>query len=181
MIKEAFDDLLNSDQVTPKTKQVLVQRDLEKLYLPTFFTLEEFELLQSICDHLMAQTDVRLVDLASKIDERLIAKTGPGWRYDTLPPDRVSYKTGLQGIKESILLLSHKNFNDLSVEEKNNLLKAIQQGNAYGKTWKTFSGRRFFELILTEATELFYSHPKVQAEINYIGFADAEGWQVPQP
>lgn len=180
MTKEAFDGLLNSDQVTQKTKEVLLKRETKKSVSPTFFTLEEFELLQSVCDHLTAQADNPLVDIAGEVDARLTAKTGPGWRYDTLPPDGISYKTGLKGIAENILLLSHKSFNDLNTEEKNNLLKTVQQGTSLGETWKNFSGKRFFELLLTEATEHFYSHPNAQAEINYIGFADAKGWQVPQ-
>ncbi|RYE35122.1 MAG: gluconate 2-dehydrogenase subunit 3 family protein [Sphingobacteriaceae bacterium] len=180
MIKETFNNLLNSDQVTAKTKEVLLNREVEKFYYPTFFTSEEFELLQLVCDQLVAQTEQRLVDIASKIDKRLTEKTGPGWRYDSLPPDGVSYKTGLKGISEAVLFLSHKKFNDLSSEKKDQLLKSVQQDDAPGETWKNFSGKRFFELLLTETTEHFYSHPNAQAEINYIGFADADGWQVPQ-
>ncbi|RYE05137.1 MAG: gluconate 2-dehydrogenase subunit 3 family protein, partial [Sphingobacteriaceae bacterium] len=92
----------------------------------------------------------------------------------------ISYKTGLKGIVESVLHLSDKNFSDLSAEQKKDLLKTVQQGKASGEIWENFSAKRFFELMLTEATEHFYSHPNAQAEINYIGFADAHGWQVPQ-
>ncbi len=181
MIKEAFDELLNSDLVTDKTKEVLFQRENKAEISPEFFTAEEFILLQSVCDHLMAQTDKRLVDIAGKIDQRLIAKSGPGWRYNQLPPDGISYKTGLKGLTESMLLLAHKkSFADLSANEKNDLLKTVQQGKAEGEIWNNFSGKLFFELMLTEATEHFYSHPIVQAEINYTGFADAKGWDVPQ-
>lgn len=180
MIKEAFTEILYSDQVTIKTKEVLEQRDNKLFSSPLFFSQDEYDLLQSICDKLLAQTDNRIVDIAGLIDERLAAKNGPGWRYNQLPNDGIAYKTGLQGIAESVLLLSYKNFNDLSSEEKNNLLKTVQEGNATGEIWKNFSGKLFFELMLTEATECFYSHPNAQAEINYTGFADANGWEVPQ-
>ncbi|RYE36934.1 MAG: gluconate 2-dehydrogenase subunit 3 family protein [Sphingobacteriaceae bacterium] len=180
MVKEALDELLNSDLVTIKTKQVLKERENENAISPKFFTADEFELLQSVCDFLMAQTENRLVDIAGKIDERLVAKSGPGWRYNQLPPDGTAYKTGLKGITESMLLLSHKSFADLSAQHKNNLLKTVQQGKAEGEIWINFSGKLFFELMLAEATEHFYSNPLVQAEINYTGFADAKGWDVPQ-
>lgn len=179
MIKEVFNELLNSDQVTNPTRKVLQQRITENLTY-AFFSAEEFNLLQSVCDVLLAQTDNRLVNIAGMIDQRLTAKTGPGWRYDQLPADGVSYKTGLKGIAESVLLLYHKNFTDLSAEEKNMLLKTVRQGEILGETWKSFSAKLFFELMLTEATEHFYSHPTAQAEINYSGFADAKGWEVPQ-
>ena len=180
MIKEALANLLNSDLITEKTRQVLTQRENKNVILPRFFTEGEFTLLQAVCDYLMAQEDEHLVNIAGKIDQRLYNKSGPGWRYDQLPPDGVAYKTGLKGISEEILLLSHQNFTDLSTEQKNNLLKTVQQGTPKAETWKNFSAKLFFELMLTEAAEHFYSHPLVQAEINYTGFADAKGWDVPQ-
>ncbi|RYE36823.1 MAG: gluconate 2-dehydrogenase subunit 3 family protein [Sphingobacteriaceae bacterium] len=178
MIKEVFNELLQSDLVTNKTKEVLKQR-IDQTYAPVFFSAEEFKLLTSVCNHLVAQNDNHLVDVAGNIDNRLHQKTGPGWRYDILPPEGISYKTGLKGIQESAILSSGKDFTALSEKEKNNLLKEVQQGNGKGETWKSFSGKRFFELILTETAEHFYSHPNAQAEINYTGFADAKGWQVP--
>lgn len=180
MTADTFSSLLNSDQVTDPTRKVLQQRITETNITNAFFTAEEFELLQSVCDTLLAQSENRLVNIAGMIDQRLTAKTGSGWRYDKLPADGVSYKTGLKGIAESVLLLHHKNFADISAEEKNSLLKTVQQGEAPGETWKNFSPKLFFELMLTEATEHFYSHPAAQAEINYTGFADAKGWEVPQ-
>lgn len=181
MTKEAFAELLHSDQVTPKTKEVLEQRENKISPSPLFFSIKEFDLLQSVCDVLLAQqTNNRLVNVAGAIDQRLTAKTGPGWRYDQLPADGIAYQTGLKGIAESVLLLSHQNFSELSLEEKKDLLKTVQQGNADGETWKNFSGKLLFELMLTEATEHFYGHPNAQAEINYTGFADANGWEVPQ-
>lgn len=180
MTADTLFTLLNSDQITDKTREVLQQRLTETLPKSVFFTSEEFDLLQIICDYLLAQTEPRMVDLAGMIDQRLSAKTGPGWRYDVLPEDGIAYKTGLKGIAETVLLLHSKTFADLSTEDKKQLLKTVQTGDALGETWKQFSGKRFFELLLTEATEHFYSHPNAQAEINYTGFADAKGWQVPQ-
>ncbi|MGI4020999.1 MAG: gluconate 2-dehydrogenase subunit 3 family protein [Janthinobacterium lividum] len=181
MTGDTFSALLNSDQVTDKTREVLQQRLNQIAITPAFFTAEEFNLLQSVCDCLLAQQpDDRPVDLAGMIDQRLAAKTGPGWRYNQLPADGVAYQTGLKGIAEGVLLLYGKNFDDLSAEEKNNLLKTVREDTIAGETWKNFSAKLFFELMLTEATEHFYSHPAAQAEINYTGFADAKGWNVPQ-
>ena len=180
MIADTFFALLNSDRVTEPTRKVLLNRLTETTDSPAFFTAEEFALLRAVTDCLVAQpADARLADVATMMDNRLAAQTGPGWRFNELPADGTAYKTGLKGISESALLLHHKNFADLSREEKNNLLKTVQQGNAPGETWKTFPATRFFELMLTETTEHFYSHPAAQQEINYTGFADAQGWQVP--
>lgn len=181
MTADNFSALLNSDEVTQPTRNVLENRLAKPENDPVFFNQQEFDLLQSVCDVLLAQdADTRMVDLAGIIDQRLKANEGIGWRYIQLPVDGTAYKTGLKGIAETVLLLHHKNFDDLSSEDKKTLLKTVQQGNPSGGTWKNFSSKLFFELMLTEATEQFYSHPDAQAEINYTGFADAKGWQVPQ-
>lgn len=181
MTADTFSTILNSDQVTEQTRKVLKQRLYGVIVAPVFFTPGEFTLLQAISDCLLAQQPPdRLVDIAGAIDQRLNEKKGIGWRYDQLPADGTAYQTGLKGIAESVLLLHHKNFDDLSAEEKNSLLKIVQQGNAPGETWKNCSSKLFFELMLTEATEVFYSHPLAQAEIDYTGFADAKGWQLTQ-
>jgi gluconate 2-dehydrogenase gamma chain len=39
------------------------------------------------------------------------------------------------------------------------------------------SAPRFFEELLAEATECYYSHPVGADEIGFTGFADAHGWQ----
>lgn len=181
MTADTLSALIHSDQVTEPTRKILLHRLQETTNSPAFFTAEEFALLRAVTDCLMAQqADARVADVATMIDNRLAAQTGPGWRFNELPADGTAYQIGLKGINESALLLQDKNFVDLSREEKNNLLKTVQQGNAPGETWKSFPPARFFELMLTETTEHFYSHPAAQAEINYNGFADAQGWQVPQ-
>jgi gluconate 2-dehydrogenase gamma chain len=181
MTADTFSSLINSDRVTNATRKVLLNRLQETTNSPAFFTAEEFALLRAVTDCLVAQqAEARLADIATMIDNRLAAQTGPGWRFDELPADGTAYQIGLKGINESVLLLQDKNFIDLSREEQNNLLKTVQQGDATGETWKTFSPVRFFELMLTETAEHFYSHPAAQEEIKYNGFADAEGWQVPK-
>jgi len=181
MSTDTFSSLIHSDRVTEPTRKVLLARLNKTTHAPAFFTLEEFTLLRAVTDCLLAQqADNHLADVAAMIDKRLAAKTGPGWRFDALPADGTAYQTGLKGIAESVLLLHHQNFTDLSREEQNSLLKTVQEGNATGETWKIFPSQLFFTLMLTEATEHFYSCPAAQEEITYTGFADAQGWQVPQ-
>jgi hypothetical protein len=38
------------------------------------------------------------------------------------------------------------------------------------------SAKLFFEELLAETIEIFYSFPLVQQEIGYVGMADAKGW-----
>jgi hypothetical protein len=56
-------------------------------------------------------------------------------------------------------------------------LLAVQRNGAPGQTWKIVPAGRFFEELLAELTECYYSDPSAQEEIGYVGFADAHGWQ----
>ncbi len=73
--------LLQTDHVTDATRQTLTRRLGALPYTnPQFFTVEEFALLQAICDRLIPQTDhPDRVDIAGGIDERLTQQKGNGW------------------------------------------------------------------------------------------------------
>jgi hypothetical protein len=53
----------------------------------------------------------------------------------------------------------------------------VQRGDVEGGVWDTLPAQRFFEELLAEAVECYYSHPLAQEEIGYVGMADAHGWQ----
>jgi hypothetical protein len=170
--------LLKSDQVTEATRQVLTERLTRPAQQPAFFSADEFALLQAICARLIPQeSQLPLIDIAGGIDERLSANKANGWRYDTMPTDGEAYRLGLQGILESSQLMFQESFQNLIGEQQDKVLKAIQEQNAPGSIWQTLPSNRFFEELLAEAVENYYSHPVAQEEIGYVGMADAPGWQ----
>ncbi|GAB2599221.1 gluconate 2-dehydrogenase subunit 3 family protein [Spirosoma areae] len=170
--------LLNTDQVTEVTRQVLNERLNSSARQPTFLSADEFMLLQAICDRLIPQDNrPQRIDIAGGIDERLSQNKTNGWRYDTMPADGEAYKLGLQGINESAQLMCQQPFQNLISEQQDMVLAAIQQQKAPGQTWLKLPADRFFGELLAEAVENYYSHPLAQEEIGYVGMADAPGWQ----
>ena len=168
--------LLETSQVTPKTRDVLKARLAEEPVLkPSFFDTESFEILRSVADRLIAQPHG--IDLAGALDRRLATGTGDGWRYNTMPPDSIAHQSGLAGVEESARILFGRGFVSLSESEQDRVLTAIQQGKAPGQTWETIPSTRYFEELLVELTETYYSHPLAQEKIGYVGMADAKGWQ----
>ena len=168
--------LLDTSQVTPKTREVLKARLAEKPASdPSFFSTESFAILKAASDRLISQSQG--IDLAGALDRRLATGTGDGWRYDTMPPDPIAHQAGLTGVEESAQILFGCGFVALSESEQDAVLTAIQQGKAPGKTWETMPSVRYFEELLTELTETYYSHPLAQEEIGYVGMADAKGWR----
>lgn len=169
--------LLESGAVTPVTAKALLERLHPKLVTPAFFNAEEYQLLSTVCDLLTDQTDGnQLVDIATFIDERLAAGKSEGWRFDHMPSSPDMYRRGLRGIDGTANSMFGEEFVSLTQVRQIAVLKALQAGIAAGSTWQHMSALTFFEELLAEATEIFYSHPLAQQEIGYTGMADAFGW-----
>jgi len=172
-------DLLTTQKVTPKTREVLQQRleAIDPFSKPSFFNEAAFAILQAVATRLIPQSEIEPIALALALDERLKKGTGDGWRYDMMPPDSRAHQLGLQGLDESATLLFSKGFVSLTDVEQEVVLHAVQQGKALGKIWETLPSQRYFEELLVELTEAYYSHPLAQETIGYVGMADAQGWQ----
>ena len=84
---------------------------------------------------------------------------------------------GLAGFDDTARALAGTGFLDLSAEDRDRVILAVQAGDPPGAAWATLPPRRFFEDLLAAATEAFYAHPLAQEEIGYVGYADARGWQ----
>lgn len=170
--------LLATEHVTDATRQALSERLNAPLQLPTFFSADEFALLQAICARLIPQ-DNRLepIDIVGGIDQRLTQNKTNGWRYDVMPADGDAYKQGLAGIEESAQVLFKQSFHQLSDDQQDKVISLVQNGDAPGATWQTLPAVRFFEELLAEAVENYYSHPLAQEEIGYVGMADLPNWQ----
>lgn len=175
-IQKKKKEILRSEFLTVPTRKALEER-LEKVGNNNFFDTNSFQLLSVVCDLLMDQdSDDRMVNIALFIDERLSNNESDGWRYDSMPPDRIMFTDGLQGIEETSLQLFRKKFCNLEKEQQIQILSAIQNADVKNEIWKKLDPKLFFEELLAETAEIFFSHPLVQTSINYVGMADAKGW-----
>lgn len=169
-------EILDSDYLTTATKSALKGR-IEKKYRPCFFDPNAFNLLSTICDLLIDQdSGNRIIEIASFIDERLQKNDSDGWRYDCMPPDRDMYIEGLKAIDTTAVQLFQKRFLMLPKQQQKKILFFIQSGDVDYDIWKLIDPILFFPEILAETTEIYFSHPLVQASIHYVGMADAKGW-----
>ena len=170
--------LLTTDQVTETTRQALTERLTALPGQPEFFSASEFALLQAICDRLIPKDELDMaIDIAGSIDKRLAQNGSDGWRYDSMPTDGEAYKRGLAGVNETAQSRFQQPFQQLPANLQDEILKSIQDADAPGKTWQMLPADRFFEELLAEAANTYYSHPVAQEGIGYVGMADAAGWQ----
>ena len=170
--------LLQTDLVTAPTRAVLQGRlDESPDAGPRFFTQPESDLLQAVLERLFADPEAPTARvLALAIDARLADGKSDGWRYDALPPDADAARLGLRGLDQTAQALSMSAFVALDAARQDAVLNAVQHGDPPGDVWQTLPAARFFEELLAEATEAYYSHPLAQEEIGYVGMADARGW-----
>lgn len=171
--------LLETDLITAPTREVLRSRLMPRDEQgPRYFDQRTFAILRAACDRLIPQLDRSdPVDLAAALDDRLADGKGDGWRYDRMPPDGVAYRCGLHGLDEYARARFDADFAALDGSRQDTVLLAVQLGVVTGEVWETLPARRFFEELLAELCECYYSDPQTQEEIGYVGMADAHGWQ----
>lgn len=170
--------LLASDLVTTQTRAVLLARlDGRRDPVPRVLDDTAFATLRAVCARLIPQPErPDPVDLAAAIHDRLARGEGNGWRYATMPPDREAYALGLRGTDECARAMFGAEFVALDGRRQDEVLRAVQRGEPLGGSWAGLPADRFFEELLAEVAECYYSHPLAQEEIGYAGFADARGW-----
>ena len=144
----------------------------------TLFDAAEFATLVAVCARLLPPgTSPTPAEGAIQINARLAEGRGDGWRFDRLPPDAEAYRAGLRGLHESAQAVGARNFPSLTNAQQDGILAALARGEAVGPTWSRLDGRRFFQEVLAELSEFYFSHPLAQQAIGYAGFADAAGWR----
>lgn len=171
--------LLGTDWVTRSTRDALQAR-LEAHHPRSgrFFHPEALVTLRAACARLVPQPHrENPIDIAGCIDDRLAGATGNGWRYDSMPHDAEAYRVGLAGLDETSRLRYGGPFHVLVARHQDDVLRRVQRGEAEGKAWELIMAPRFFEELLAESAEFYYSHPLAQEEIGYVGMADVGGWQ----
>ncbi|MBC8101529.1 MAG: GMC family oxidoreductase N-terminal domain-containing protein [Cytophagales bacterium] len=181
--------LLASDLVTPPTRQVLEARlqaseeIRDAAPTPRFFDDTTFATLEAVCARLLAIQAEEIPsarEVAVGVDARLAERKGNGWRYDSLPADGDAYRRGLTGLDETVRLQHRRaSFAAATSDEQETVLRWVRDAapDLPGEIWQGREASRFFEELLAEVAEIYYSHPLAQEEIGYVGMADARGWK----
>ena len=169
--------LLNTGATTEPTRVALEGRYHTATPALQFFTMLQMATLRAAAARLVPQRENSApVDIAAEIDGRLTNGLGNGWRFASLPADEHAYQRGLTGLEETAQGTFGASFVALRSEEQDEVLLRVQSGTAEGETWQSLDSARFFEELLADLAEAYYSHPLAQEEIGYVGMADARGW-----
>lgn len=158
------------DQATRDTVRLRVDR------VPSirYFTEEAARFWRSVFDHLIPQYDrtpQQRIPILEAIDDRLYRNRGIGYRYESMPPDREAYQLGQTAINEEAKARFRGAFVNLPHHEQDETLKAIHDAKplAAKAIWKQMSVKRFWQMLMQDASEAYYSHPWAWDEIGFGG------------
>lgn len=173
-----FDPLRESGHWEDRTREVVLRR-LQQVPKIRFFTAEEVRLLDAVADRVMPQEDREphaRVPITPFIDEALFVDDTDGFRKADMPWEQQAWKGGLAGIEETSQARFGAGFTSLAGEPQDEVLAAVQRGEAEGPTWLRLPAAEFFGKLTQQVISVYYAHPTAWAEIGWPGPASKRGY-----
>jgi hypothetical protein len=159
----------------------VVRARVEQVPPVRFFTSEEAQLMQAVCDRLLPQDDrdeTHKIPLVNTIDDRLYQRRIDGYRFEDMPPDHEAHHLGLQAIEAIAQHMYNTAFVQLGQHEQDAVLQTIHdtQPPAAHETWQKMPVKRFWMLLMQDVVEAYYAHPYAWDEIGFGGPAYPRGY-----
>ena len=161
-----------------------------------FFSAEEARTLGAVIDRILPQEDrseSRRVPILPGIDARLHANQLDGYRYEDMPTDQQAYRTAACAFEQMAQELHQQSFHTLPTLAQETIIKSIHDGkpSAAHELWMTMNVERFWAILLSDCTGIYYAHPWAWDEIGFGGPAYPRGymrlengqpepWEVPE-
>lgn len=146
-----------------------------------FFSGDERCFWECVFEHIIPQEDrvpERRIPIVPHVDARLFEGRTAGYRFADMPHDGDAYRLGMQAIDVEAQASYHRAFLACAYHERELLLGRLHDGKpqAAAHIWKNMSVQRFWELLLGDAGEAYYSHPWAWDEIGFGGPAYPRGY-----
>ncbi len=148
-------DLIASDRLSPKTREVLETRMRGPEWTSGFLTSGQERTLRAVAARIVPQTGTSTVDLAGFVIATLASGKGNGWRYAVLPEDLTAYREGLDQ-------LAARGFTELDAEKQDACLRELSRTPGSPEA-------RWFEELRGDLTDAYMAHPATLARIGYSG------------
>ena len=160
-----------------QTREVIRKR-LVDIPERRFFTVAEWQTLESICARLIPQPERSSpIPIVPWIDDKLQHDRRDGFRYDDMPPLPEAWRLGLQGIDDESWRRFGTEFRSLPEANQDAVLRTIQVGDVAGGVWARLPAQRFFTtVLLKEVVGEYYAHPAAWSEVGFGGPASPRGY-----
>lgn len=162
------------------TRRIILQR-VESIPPVRYFQPGNARFWEMVFEHLVPQSDRpdnRKIPILNFIDHRLDINQTVGYRFENMPPDGDAYTLGKRAIDLEAERRFQLGFVACSYAQREAVLKAIHDGKPLGgeEIWEKMSVHRFWQLIMGDAIEAYYSHPWAWDEIGFGGPAYPRGY-----
>lgn len=184
-IDPTYATLIASDRVNSRLRDALHQRAQpdDPAYQPTALDAVELAILRAAVDRVLPQDGFGRIDIAARIDARLGAGAGDGWRFADLPPDPLAYRAALRTLDATAWAEHAAGFRALGGDQQDALLRRIEAGDGtLGEADGLLDGARmklWFEDLRGNAVRIAFAHPATLAAIGFSGIG-AGGDGVPE-
>jgi hypothetical protein len=173
-----FDPLRESQMWEERDRQLVLSRvhDVPPL---RFFSEVEGRLLEAVIDRLVPQPDRGpgdKVPIAPWIGHMLFEDDTDGFRKDGMPWDQQVWRQALLGVDQTSRARHGRPFLNLTGAEQQDVLSAVQRGDAEGEVWQQLPPAAVFEKVVQEVASVYYAHPSAWAEIGWPGPASKRGY-----
>jgi hypothetical protein len=173
-----FDPMRESEAWEDRDRSLILSR-LHDIPALRFFSPAEADLLDAVVDRLIPQPDRppdRRVVITPFLDQMLFDDDTDGFRKDGMPWDQEVWRQAVVGIDETSRTRHGQRFIELDATRQDDVLSAVQSGQAEGAVWEQLSSAAVFAKVLQEVASVYYAHPSAWAEIGWPGPASRRGY-----
>lgn len=172
-IPPSYAALIESDRVNSRLRDALKERAApdDPAYAPKAMDAVEFAILRAVFGRIVP---VPGLDLAARLDQRIAAGGGDGWRFLALPADGEAYRAALRTLDAAARAARKRPFVSLDPSEQDALLTLVQRGevampDSLGGRLDAEAMRFWFEDARADAVRLYIAHPAALAQIGFSG------------
>jgi len=174
-------DILSQQKHWDRATRELILDRVHNVPEIRFFTPREVDILQALADTILPQDDrppEQRIPIVPYIDASVYNEETPGYRLETMPDPRTTWRLGIEGIDQtSQALYGGRHYVELTPDERHSVIKALAQEKPPGEVWRRLSPARFCLGVLTGAIiNAYYAHPTAWNEIGYGGPAYPRGY-----
>jgi hypothetical protein len=175
---KGFDPLAATDTWEDRTRDLVLSR-VSDVPASRFFSHLEARVLDAIVERLLPQHDrtpAAKIPITPWIDHMLATDDTDGFRKGGMPWDQEVWRNVLVGVDETSRARYGRDFLDLDAGEQDDVLAAVQNGQAEGDVWRQLKPDAAFEKVVQEVVSVYYAHPTAWSEIGWPGPASKRGY-----
>ncbi|GJE17892.1 alpha/beta hydrolase [Methylobacterium marchantiae] len=175
-VSEPYRALIESGRVNTRLREALLARAEpdDAAYQPGCLDPVELALLRAVVDRVLPQESIGRIDIAARIEARLAAGAGDGWRFAKLPADSQACRAALRTLDAAARSVHGSPFLGLDVAAQDALLTGVASGEPFypdrpedGLDAEQMS--LWFEDLRGDVVRTYLAHPASLARIGFSG------------